>query len=82
MTTFPEEKRGSDSFHEKMADDHVDRHLAVEIPATLVHLSPEELAAVEKKATWKLDILLMPALVVLYVLNFLDRNSESTLPVL
>lgn len=76
----PEEKKPSMESHDEVrkgGDDlDVDRHLAVEIPATLAHLSPDELVVVNKKATRKLDILLMPALVVLYVLNFLDRNSE------
>lgn len=51
--------------------DGVDRHLAVKYPESLVNLSEEELAAVDRKATRKVDILLMPTLMALYVLNYL-----------
>ena len=50
-------------------DNHVvDRHLQVELPASLVGLSAEEIAKVDRQATKKLDILLMPTLVSLYIL--------------
>ena len=48
--------------------DGVDRHLQVQVPSSLVGLSAEEIAEVDRKATRKLDILLMPILVVLYIL--------------
>jgi MFS family permease len=59
-------------------DDGVDRHLAVKYPESLVGLSEAELAAVDRKATRKIDILLMPTLMALYVLNYLDRQNVST----
>lgn len=49
-------------------DDGIDRHLAVKIPDSLVGLSPEEVNAIDKKATLKLDLLLMPVLMALYIL--------------
>jgi hypothetical protein len=48
--------------------DGADRHLAVEMPASLVGLTDEEREAVDRAATRKLDILLMPTLVALYIL--------------
>lgn len=49
-------------------DDGVDRHLAVKLPDSLVGLSDEEISAIDKRATWKLDLLLMPVLMALYIL--------------
>jgi hypothetical protein len=60
-------------------DDGVDRHLAVKYPESLVGLSEAELAAVDRKATRKIDILLMPTLMALYVLNYLVRHHASKL---
>ncbi|ODN99098.1 hypothetical protein I350_07253 [Cryptococcus amylolentus CBS 6273] len=63
--------------HIKSADD-IDRHLAVQVPASLQGLSVEEVEAIDKRATRKLDLLLMPVLLVLYVLNYLDRQNISS----
>ncbi|BEJ12346.1 hypothetical protein CspHIS471_0208060 [Cutaneotrichosporon sp. HIS471] len=58
--------------------DGVDRHLAVKYPESLVGLSEAELDAVDRRATRKIDLLLMPTLMALYVLNYLDRQNVST----
>lgn len=50
------------------ADDTIDRHLAVKLPDSLIGLSDEEMAALDKSATRKLDTLLMPVIVILYIL--------------
>lgn len=66
-----EEDKGSIKQLEGYAPKEVDiagAHLQVQMPAELAALSPEELAEVDKKATKKLDILLMPILVALYIL--------------
>lgn len=57
-----------------------DDHLVVQLPPILASLSEEELAAVDKAATRKVDILLLPTLFILYVLNYLDRQSKLILP--
>ena len=54
-----------------------ERH-QVQMPAELAALSPEELAEVDRRATRKLDILLMPTLVSLYILNYLDRQNIAS----
>ncbi|KAI9632058.1 putative nicotinamide mononucleotide permease [Dioszegia hungarica] len=59
-------------------DDGVDRHLAITKPAILEGLSDEEIAAIDKRTTRKLDILLMPTLVCLYILNYLDRQNIAS----
>jgi hypothetical protein len=53
---------------EYVTDQYEDRHLAVEVPISLQGLSAEDLAEVDRKVTRKLDLLLMPVLVVLYIL--------------
>jgi hypothetical protein len=52
--------------------------LEVKMPESLMSLTPEELDAAGKKATRKIDLVLMPTLIFLYLLNFLDRNNIST----
>lgn len=56
------------SYPEKTLHDDVDRHLQIEVPASLQGLSDDEIAKIDKEATRKLDILLMPILVILYIL--------------
>lgn len=51
-----------------ISEDGVDRHLALVKPAILEGLSEEETAALDKSTTRKVDILLMPTLVALYIL--------------
>jgi len=57
-----------DTYNEKAQGDNVDRHLQVQLPESLQGLSAEEIAKIDKEATRKLDILLMPILVTLYIL--------------
>lgn len=57
-----------------------DRHLAVEVPAAIAALSEPDRVALDKATTRKVDLLLMPALVVLYILNYLGKPPyEETL---
>ncbi|GMK56861.1 hypothetical protein CspeluHIS016_0307010 [Cutaneotrichosporon spelunceum] len=56
----------------------VDDHLAVQLPDSLAGLSEEEREEVAKRATRKIDIMLIPALTLLYLLNFLDRQNLSS----
>jgi hypothetical protein len=67
-----------DSYNEKANGDDVDRHLQVQLPESLQGLSSEEIAKIDKEATRKLDILLMPILVILYILNYLDRQNIAS----
>lgn len=59
-------------------EDDVDRHLALQKPEILQGLSDAETAALDKATTRKLDILLMPTLVLLYILNYLDRQNIAS----
>ena len=59
-------------------EDDVDRHLALQKPEILQGLSDAETAALDKATTRKLDILMMPTLVLLYILNYLDRQNIAS----
>lgn len=48
------------------------------LPESLRGLSEDELIALEKRTTRIADIRLLPTLVVLYILNYLDRNSIAS----
>lgn len=45
------------------------------LPESLAGLSREEMAKVEKRAILKLDLIIMPAITILYILNYLDRQN-------
>ena len=67
----------------KMASDHVEDAVLQKdkltmpnnMPSFLVGLSAEERQAVEKKLVRKVDIRLLIMMVVMYILNYLDRNN-------
>ena len=45
------------------------------MPMSLAALSDAEFASVGRKATVKMDIMIMPCLVVMYIMNYLDRQN-------
>lgn len=45
------------------------------LPASLAGLSKEELHKLAVKTTWKMDIVIMPCMTILYILNYLDRQN-------
>jgi hypothetical protein len=57
-----------ESLPQKFQEDDIDRHLDLQVPESLRSLSAEEIAVIDKAATRKLDILLMPILIILYIL--------------
>lgn len=44
-------------------------------PMSIRHLSPEERLRLETKMRRRIDIRLMPMLILMYILNYLDRNN-------
>lgn len=44
-------------------------------PASLAALSEEECAKIGRRATFKLDAMIMPCMVIMYVFNYLDRQN-------
>jgi hypothetical protein len=69
MGSTLDEKR-KESFEES-----VNHAGALVIPASLAALSPDELAKIGRKATLKIDLLIMPAVIIMYILNYLDRQN-------
>lgn len=53
-------------------------HAPRDIPASLIGLSEREIEKIGRKATFKMDIIVMPCLVVMYVLNYLDRQNIAS----
>lgn len=48
---------------------------AAPLPPTLQGLSKEEIRVLEKKLVRRIDLRLLPMLVIMYILNYLDRNN-------
>lgn len=46
-----------------------------ELPSSLRNLTREERLAAEKKLVRKIDFRLLPMLVLMYIMNYLDRNN-------
>ncbi|OCF61388.1 nicotinamide mononucleotide permease [Kwoniella mangroviensis CBS 10435] len=76
--TYKEAVKHTEDVDHPYLGDNVDRHLAVQVPESLRGLSEDEIAKIDKAATRKIDILLMPTLVALYILNYLDRQNISS----
>lgn len=55
---------------------------ALEAPELIRNLSPEERVRLEKKLTRKIDFRLLPAVIIMYILNYLDRVSRLALATL
>lgn len=54
----------------KHQDDDVTRR-----PAALQHLTEDETRRLGRRATLKLDVIVMPAMTIMYILNYLDRQN-------
>lgn len=46
-----------------------------EAPLYVANLSPEERAEAERKLVRKIDFRLLPIVIIMYILNYLDRNN-------
>ncbi|KAJ4359378.1 hypothetical protein N0V95_002208 [Ascochyta clinopodiicola] len=49
-----------------------------DLPICLQALSSEEYIKVGRKATMKMDLILLPCLMAMYILNYLDRNNIAS----
>ena len=73
-------RKGSVSGHVEYSpgkDDDV-VHLASQMPTCLVNLSLEQREQMEKKLVRKIDMRLLIMIVVMYILNYLDRNNIAS----
>lgn len=50
----------------------------INLPPLLQHMTQEELRTLDKKTTRKIDLRLMPMLIFIYILNYLDRNNLAS----
>lgn len=66
ITDFPIPMNGS------IHDGHVSID-AVEFPR-LAAMTAEERTALEKKLRWKIDLRMLPMLILIYIMNYLDRS--------
>lgn len=48
------------------------------MPASLAALDESQYVALGKKATRKMDFVIMPILVIMYILNYLDRQNIAS----
>jgi hypothetical protein len=48
------------------------------MPDSLAALSGDELSKLGRRATFKLDAVMMPILIVMYILNYLDRQNIAS----
>ncbi|CCC09036.1 hypothetical protein SMACR_03135 [Sordaria macrospora] len=56
-------------------DHHHGQRAALQPPPWIAALSPEERRNLEKKLKRKIDLRLMPAIIIMYILNYIDRNN-------
>ena len=47
----------------------------LQMPTALAALSQAEYNKIGKSATWKMDLLILPSLVIMYIMNYLDRQN-------
>ena len=70
-----------DSISEKQKDVYFEETsdaTRAQLPDSLRGLPKEELNALEKKLVRRIDIRLLPILVIMYILNYLDRNNIAS----
>jgi hypothetical protein len=67
--TYPEEKSSHSNIEDLQVDSKDNVAIASTLPLSLQHLSAEELAIFKKKMVRKIDIRLMPMLIILFLLK-------------
>lgn len=76
-----EEELGLGDYDKKLGGDELlSEELAknLELPESLRSLSAEEFAALEKRTRRKIDLRILPMVVLIYILNYLDRNNIAS----
>lgn len=65
------------SHREDIAEDASTKGVSVELqmPDSLRRLSEDEYKKLGRKATLKMDIVVFPPLMLMYIMNYLDRNN-------
>ncbi|KAJ9626232.1 hypothetical protein H2203_003864 [Taxawa tesnikishii (nom. ined.)] len=68
------EKKDAAIFHENT----VPIHAGPQLPELLQGLSEDERSVLEKKLVRRIDLRLLPLLVIMYIMNYLDRNNIAS----
>ncbi|KAF4963185.1 hypothetical protein FSARC_8763 [Fusarium sarcochroum] len=63
---------------ESIDQKHVRALGGISKPSSLAHLSDDDCAKLGRRATLKMDLIIMPILVVMYILNYLDRQNIAS----
>ena len=67
------------SHHEEVDQEkHRDSEGHLIRPANLAILTEDEYNKLGKKATWKMDIVIMPIITIMYIMNYLDRQNIAS----
>lgn len=61
--------KAGDKNHDKIYDE------PDQPPASLAGMSEQEIKSLGRKATLKMDVMVMPTMTILYILNYLDRQN-------
>lgn len=77
---YIESSKAEEAFSRKAETNGVESDFEIrpeyfDLPESLQHLTQEELKALDKKTSRKIDLRLMPMLIYIYILNYLDRNN-------
>ena len=74
-----DDRRGSAiSYPGKPDVDHRDEDGHLVMPPQLAALSDEDYANLGRRATLKMDFVIMPCMVIMYILNYLDRQNIAS----
>lgn len=82
MSHAHDDRRSGDINEEKdgamFCEDTASAHTRNQVPETLRDLTEDERAVLEKKLVRRIDLRLLPMLVIMYILNYLDRNNIAS----
>ncbi|KAK6909495.1 hypothetical protein I203_103514 [Kwoniella mangroviensis CBS 8507] len=79
MTTPLEQVQSIDQAIDKEETQHVEIENGEKpLPASLVGMSQDEILKMEKKMVRKMDAVILPIIMVLYVLNYIDRQNFAS----
>lgn len=79
MATIADSKFTSDHISDdgvaKSKPGHAVPNSKLEVPALVAAMTPEYRAEAEKRMRRKIDTRLMPMIILMYIMNYLDRNN-------
>lgn len=82
LSKMASSKEGNDYINhvhnEGLGEDDIENQSSSTMPEILQNLTPEEYKKVGDRATLKMDIVILPCLMVMYILNYLDRNNIAS----